>query len=341
MARILVAGGLFSDEQDPAMGAARTAFAEAIGREIVQRNNVLLGGCRTGLDATVAKAAAQAARERKNDPRKCIKSWVTKSTKPTHSEGEILRSQMTDWQTVPRGLVYPEPFQEADVIVIIGGWEGTHYAASWARLANKPIVPVATFGLAAAEVFKDELNSFDRRYSNKITLDEYQCLDRLLPDWDATTIASFASEVVCLAERLVKPLEAFIIMSFAQTGELKGVYKAIVRVCKEAGYAAFRVDDHLDPNQRIIPAIMSAIRRSAFIIADVTHPRPNVYYELGYAHALGKDVIVTAKEETKREFDVADVPTLFWDCQDTLEEKLTAQLKKMGICLSAASAGSS
>ena len=42
MARILVAGGLFSDDQDPDMGAARTAFAAALGREIVQRGDVLL-----------------------------------------------------------------------------------------------------------------------------------------------------------------------------------------------------------------------------------------------------------------------------------------------------------
>jgi hypothetical protein len=338
MARILVAGGLYSDDQDPDMGAARTAFAKAIGREIVQRGDVLLGGCRTSLDAAVAQAAHQVAIERKLDPRRCIRSWVTKSTKPSHNKGEIMRSQMTDWQTVPRGLVYPEPFQEADVVVIIGGWDGTHYAASWARLANKPIVPVATFGLAAAEIFRDELNSFDRRYSSKITLDEYQCLDRLLPDWTENTITTFANEVTCLAERLVKPLEAFVIMSFAQRGELKDVYNTFVRVCEKAGYKAFKVDEHLDARQRIFPLIISSIRRSAFIIVDVTDPRPNVYFELGYAGALGKDVVLTAKEGTQLPFDVYDIPTIYWDCQDTLQTRLADQLTKMGLCLSATTA---
>jgi hypothetical protein len=339
MARILVAGGLFTDEREPGLAAARAAFAEAIGREIIERGNLLLGGCRTALDSLVAGAAAKAARDRKLDGRRCIKSWVTKSTKPSHGEGEIIRSQMTDWQTVPRGLVYPEPFQEADVVVIIGGWDGTHYAASWARLANKPIVPVATFGLAAAEIFRDELASFDRRYSSKITLDEYQCLDRLLPDWNDKTIATFANEVTCLAERLVKPSEAFVIMSFAQRGELKDVYNTFVRVCERSGYRAFKVDEHLDARQRIFPLIVSSIRRSAFVIVDVTDPRPNVYYELGYANALGKDVVLTAKEGTNLPFDVFDIPTLYWDCQDTLERKLLDQLTRMGICLSAVSAG--
>ena len=334
MARILVAGGLYSEDSDPKIGEARAAFAAAIGREIVLRGNVLLGGCRTSFDATVAEAAAEAAMTHNLDPRRCVKSWVTTSTTPTHSAGEIIRSRMGDWRSVPRGLIYPEPFQEADVVIIIGGWDGTHYAASWARLANKPIVPVAAFGLAAVEIFDDELASFDRRYSSKITLDEYQCLNRLLPNWALQTIEAFAKEVTVLAERLVKPSEAFVIMSFAQKGELRDAYKTFVRVCGKAGYKAFKVDEHLDSKQRIVPAIVSAIRRSAFVIADLTDPRPNVYYELGYANALAKDIVLTAKEGTPLPFDVFDAPTLYWDCQDTLETKLEMELVKMGISLS-------
>ncbi len=336
MARILVAGGLCNEDPERELGAARASFAQAIGRELIQRGNILLGGCRTALDAEVAKAAAQAAVTRGFEPRRCIRSWVTMGTSPIHDKGDIIRSRMGDWKNVPRGLVYPEPFQEADVVIIIGGWDGTQYAASWARLADKPIVPVATFGLAAADIFNDELATFDRRYSSKITLDEYQCLNRLLPDSSDATLASFAKEVVCLAERLVKPSEAFVIMSFAQRGELTDAYDTFVRACEKAGYKAFKVDEHLDPKQRIVPGIVSAIRRSAFVIVDLTDPRPNVYYELGYANALGKDVVVTAKEGTTLPFDVYDVPTLYWDSQTTLMKKLLAQLDKMGISVSAA-----
>jgi len=331
MARILVAGGLYNEDSDPRIGKARHVFAGAIGREIVMRNHVLLGGCRTALDAAVAEAAAEAAKAQNLDPRRYVRSWVTTSTKPTHTEGEIIRSRMGDWRNVPRGLVFPEPFQEADVVIIIGGWDGTHYAASWARLANKPIVPVAAFGLAAAEIFEDELSSFDRRYSNKIALDEYQCLNRLLSDFEPKTLEAFAKEVTALAERLVKPTEAFVIMSFAQTGDLKDAYNTFVRVCAKAGYRAFKVDEHLDSKQRIVPAIVSAIRRAAFVIADVTDPRPNVYYELGFANALAKDVVLTAREKTTLPFDVFDVPTLYWDCQETLEKRLEAELTRMGL----------
>jgi hypothetical protein len=329
MARILVAGGLFIEEPNGALGEGRRSFVAALGREIIGRGHILLGGCRTALDAEVANAAAAMAVQRKIDPRRVIRSWVTKSTTPSHGAGEIVRSRVADWGHVPRGFAFPEPIQEADVVIIVGGWDGTHYAASWARLSNKPLVPVATFGLAAAEIFEDEVSSFERRYSTRLTLDEFQILNRLLPNFDPATVEPFAKDVVALAERLITPTDVFVIMSFAEKGHLKDAYNTMRRVCEASGFTAFKVDQHLDTRQRIVPSIMNAIRRSAFIIADVSEPRPNVYYELGFAQALGKDVLTSAFKGTQLPFDVFDVPTLYWDCQDTLERKLQAEISQI------------
>ena len=322
MARILVAGGLYEEEADESLREARKRFAAALGREIVARGHVLLGGCRTSLDAEVASAAAQEAVERQLDPRRVVRSWVTKTTTPSHSNGEIVRSRVDDWSHVPRRHTYPEPVREADVVIIVGGWDGTHFAASWARLAQKPLVPVATFGLAAAEIFDDELTDFERRYSASLALDEYQVLNRYLVDWAPDAVSSFAQDVVSLSERLVRSTDVFVIMSFAEDGHLLDAYDTFVRVCKDYGFRAFKVDDHLDAQQRIVSNIIESIRRSAFIIADVSDPRPNVFYELGYAQALAKDVITTAREGTQLPFDVFDVPTQYWDSQRTLEQKL-------------------
>jgi hypothetical protein len=170
MAKVLVAGGLFDDE----IGEARVRFAAALGRCLIERGHVVLDGCRTSLDAIVAEAAATAAKERKLDPRRVVRSWVTATTKPSHRCGELMRSQLDDWSRVPRGLVYPETVQEADVVLVVGGWNGTHFAASWARLAAKPLLPVATFGFAAAEIYKDEVLAFERRYGMRLTLNDYQ-----------------------------------------------------------------------------------------------------------------------------------------------------------------------
>jgi hypothetical protein len=326
MGRILVAGGHLPDGLDD----ARSTFASALGKEIIARGHVLLGGCRTRLDATIANAAYEAAREKKLDPKKAIKSWVCAGQEPAHDKGEIVKSQVDNWTQVPRRYAYPEPIRQADVVIVVGGWDGTHYSASWARLADKPLVPVAAFGGAASEIYQDELANFDRRYSARLSLDEYQILNRLVGKWSKEQVGLFAEEVLSLAERIILSKRVFLIMSFAEKVELTDAYDTFRDICKDFGLSAFKIDDHFDARQRIIPNILDEIRRCAFIIADVSDPRPNVYYELGFAQALGKDVILTAHTGTQLPFDIFDVPTQYWDGQRTLKQKLESALLRMG-----------
>src|SRR5262249_25764641 len=151
-------------------------------RQIIRRGHTLLGGCRTRLDAVIAKAASETAVARSIDPRKVIRSWVTRSTTPAHTYGEILRSPLGDWSLIPRGFAFSAPINEAPAIVIVGGWDGTHHAASWGRIAGKPILPVATFGDAAAEIYKDELAIFDKRGMPHLPRAEFETLNRILAD---------------------------------------------------------------------------------------------------------------------------------------------------------------
>lgn len=322
MSKMLVAGGIDREGDD---GEVRARFSAALGRNLILRGHTLLGGCRTTLDSHVAAAAAQKGME----SRRLVRSWVTGKSKPTHSHGELVRSQLNDWAQIPRGLVFPEPIQEADAVIIVGGWEGTHYAASWARLAGKPVLPVATFGGAAAEIYKDELAIFDRRYAATIPLDEYQLLNRILPDESDAAVEGYAIEVLKLAEHAILSSDVFIVMPFEDKGHLRDAYNTFQRVCKAQNFTAMKVDHHLDGNARIVPAIFSKIKHCAFVIAELSGARPNVYYELGYARALGKAVIQTAYQGTDLPFDVFDVPTHFWDSQDVLERKLSLAIEQL------------
>lgn len=64
----------------------------------------------------------------------------------------------------------------------------------------------------------------------------------------------------------------------------------------KAGFEAYRVDQ--DPGTDVvIAAIEEGIRRAAICLADVTTNNPNVWYELGYAYAAGKPVILTCCDE--------------------------------------------
>ena len=125
-----------------------------------------------------------------------------------------------------------------------------------------------------------------------------------------------------MAEKIVDPREVFVIFS-SQEG-IPNVYFIIKEICKDpGGYNARKADDHVGDDGRIIPAIIEGIRRSAFVVADLSSPIPNVYYELGYAQALGKRVLVTAREGgPKLPFDVSDLRTIFWKNQEDLRTKL-------------------
>lgn len=217
----------------------------------------------------------------------------------------------------------------ADAAIIVAGWEGTHRAANWARIAKKPLLPVATFGCAAEEIYRTELDEFNAHYASRVTRNEYEQLNRVLAERSPDTLQSCAEQIVSLAERIITPRDVFVIMSFSADPDLEDAYETFCTVCSSFLFNAYRVDHHIDGNKRIIPEIIENIKRSAFIIADVSEPRPNVYYEIGWGQALNKPVIVTAKEGTKLEFDIYDIPTLYWRNQKSLREGLLQRLYRL------------
>ncbi|MGE0626815.1 MAG: hypothetical protein AB7O43_03260 [Hyphomicrobiaceae bacterium] len=119
---------------------------------------------------------------------------------------------------------------------------------------------------------------------------------------------------------------AFIIMAFASDNpELEDIHQAIKQTCREAGIIAFRSDE-IEHNEKITDMVVSGISRSDFIIADMTYERPNVYYELGYAHGLGKKVIMIAREGTTLHFDIKDYNAIFYRNLTALRQKLSQRI---------------
>jgi hypothetical protein len=98
---------------------------------------------------------------------------------------------------------------------------------------------------------------------------------------------------------------AFIVMSMDPRDHmLADVHRTIQEECQELGIRASRIDD-IEHSDRITDQILQQIATSEFIIADLTGERPNVYYEIGYAHALGKRPVLIRRAETPVHFDLS------------------------------------
>ncbi len=216
----------------------------------------------------------------------------------------------------------PEPIGHADAVVLVAGAIDTERAANWARITQKPLLPVSRYGGAAEANYFEELHSFEQRYAGRLPKTEFENLSQTTSE-----AAAFARTVVSLAVK-IQPKSAMVIMSFANVPDLEDVYHTYRQVCSELGYSCSRIDEERSV-PRILPEILSRIAACAFTIVDLTDEKANVYYELGYADALKKRLIVTAREGTTLPFDVKDIPVVFWRNQTGLKEALRRRIEDL------------
>lgn len=84
------------------------------------------------------------------------------------------------------------------------------------------------------------------------------------------------------------------------------VHKVITDAMIEIGLECKRADDIWEDDS-IIQDIVSLIDRSRVVICDCTGRNPNVFYEAGIAHTLGREVIVITQSEHDVPFDLRHI----------------------------------
>jgi hypothetical protein len=147
-------------------------------------------------------------------------------------------------------------------------------------------------------------------------------VDRLIPgtlrpgvtmEFLAEEVAALRAEMDLMSRSTTSPspqsktseqANAFMIMPFGPE-DLQVVYEEFIRpaLTDACGLSCTRGDDIFGSNV-VMDDVVSAITASDLIVADLTGRNPNVFYEVGIAHALAKPVLLLAQSVDDVPFDL-------------------------------------
>jgi hypothetical protein len=117
----------------------------------------------------------------------------------------------------------------------------------------------------------------------------------------------------------------FVLIPFK--AEFNRIYEDVIQqAINEAGLKPLRADK-IFSSTPIVEDIWTHIAKSKVIIADVTDKNPNVFYELGLAHAIGKPVIIIAQNKEDIPFDIAYIRYFLYTDDDRGWKKLKKDLE--------------
>ena len=108
----------------------------------------------------------------------------------------------------------------------------------------------------------------------------------------------------------LKQLDLFMLMPF--TEEMRPTYEVHIKnVAKRLGLNIKRADDLFTSNV-VVQDIWAGICSSQIIIADCTGRNPNVFYEIGLAHVVGKRIILITQNREDVPFDLRHMRYIYY-----------------------------
>ncbi|NQU68710.1 MAG: hypothetical protein HQ510_12270 [Candidatus Marinimicrobia bacterium] len=120
--------------------------------------------------------------------------------------------------------------------------------------------------------------------------------------------------------------KAFVVMQFSSP--YNELYEDVIKtVCEDFDLDVVRADETYGPGL-ILADITKQIYESKLIIAEISPVNANVFYEVGFAHALNKPTILIAEKTTKLPFDVSPFRTLFYENTIAGKKKIDEGLRK-------------
>ena len=141
---------------------------------------------------------------------------------------------------------------------------------------------------------------------------------------------TFSPNVFSVPEMSLEPDLVVVMMPFS--AEFSPVYAAIRKACKLSDLRCLRVDDIWEESI-VIQDIFNLIFRAQIVVVDFTGKNPNVMYETGIAHTLGKHVIPISQSLSDVPFDLTHHRILKYLANaqglNTLQTALTTRLQQI------------
>jgi DDE domain len=135
----------------------------------------------------------------------------------------------------------------------------------------------------------------------------------------------YGCNVARKAHRVGDWRQVFVVMKFGDA-ELDSAYElAIKPAVQRFGFSALRIDEVHDSGS-ITEQVLKELDSSAAVLADLTGERPNCYFEVGYALAIEKELILTVRKGHTVHFDLADRRFIEGGTPKELQDSLVPRL---------------
>jgi hypothetical protein len=176
-------------------------------------------------------------------------------------------------------------------------------------------------------VFKtsDALPGKDADYDVQLEKQASHCTQEIV---DKFIVSKSPHESRSLLQTLFMPTkpQVFVIMKFNDKALDSAYETAIKPIIRKFKYKALRINEVQDSG-RISDQILGEIMQSQIVLADLTGERPNCYYEAGFAHAIGKEIVFTIQRGTNIHFDLAGHRFIEWETDNELKNELDKRFK--------------
>ncbi|MGB8193881.1 MAG: hypothetical protein WCF67_18255 [Chitinophagaceae bacterium] len=154
-----------------------------------------------------------------------------------------------------------------------------------------------------------------------------ECTEEIIQE--AKLLASSKESSSLLQKSFMEQKDQLFVISKFGDKIIDSAYEGVIKpLCAEFGIAAVRVDE-IEDSGKIDDQILNLIAESKFIFADLSGGRPNCYYEAGFAHALGKEIILSIRKNEEVHFDLSGYRFIQWETENELRVQLRKRINSL------------